>query len=135
MRHGTAGTEPGTITVHVPMAIRKRGGRKAIITNGVHGSFASRPPVNGALVKALARGYRWQKLIETGVCSSIEEIAASEAIAPSYVGRLLRLTLLAPDIVEAILDGRHGADVTLTRLLKSFPSDWGEQRAASRLIT
>jgi hypothetical protein len=65
------------------------------------------------MIKALARAFRWRKLLETGVYATIEELAAAEKINPSYVSRILRMTLLAPDIVEAILDGRHPTELTL----------------------
>ena len=80
------------------------------------------------LVKAIARAFRWRKLLETGVHITVGEIAAAEKINPSYVSRVLRLTLLAPEIVEAILDGRQESDVTLATLLESFPVAWKEQR-------
>ena len=72
------------------------------------------------MVKALARAIRWRKLLETGVFATVEEIAAAEKINASYVGRVLRLTLLAPDIVEAILDGRQPAAMTLAVLMRPF---------------
>ena len=79
------------------------------------------------MFKALARGFRWRKLLETGVYGTIEEIAAAEKINSSYVSRLLRMTLLAPDIVEAILDGRQPAEMTLAVLMRPFPVGWTEQ--------
>jgi len=79
------------------------------------------------MVKALARDFRWRKLLDTGVYGSIEEVAAKEKINSSYVGRLLRMTLLAPDIVEAILDGRQPADITLALLMEPFPIEWEKQ--------
>jgi hypothetical protein len=79
------------------------------------------------MVKALARGFRWRKLLETGVHGTIEEIAAAEKINSSYVSRVLRLTLLAPDIVEAILGGWQPAEMTLAVLMQSVAVVWGEQ--------
>lgn len=79
------------------------------------------------MVKALARAFRWLKLMETGVFATVEEIAAAEKIHASYVSRILRLTLLAPDIVEAILDGRQPAEMTLAVLMKPFAVGWREQ--------
>jgi hypothetical protein len=73
------------------------------------------------MVKALARAFRWRRLLEAGTFATVEEIAAAEKINASYVGRVLRLTLLAPDIVEAILDGRQPADLTLAALMQRFP--------------
>ena len=79
------------------------------------------------MFKALARGFRWRKLLETGVYGTIEEIAAAEKINSSYVSRLLRMTLLAPSIVEAILDGRQPAEMTLAGLMAPFAVSWAEQ--------
>jgi hypothetical protein len=108
--------------------IRKSGGRKLILApGGAEVGVAVRNRVDNAMVKALARGFRWRKLLETGVYGTIEEIAAAEKINASYVGRLLRLTLLAPDIVEAILDGRHPTDMTLAALMGPFSASWAEQ--------
>jgi hypothetical protein len=64
-------------------------------------------------------------MLEGGECATIREIAAAEKINESYVGRVLRLTLLAPDFVEAILDGRQPAQVTLAVLMRPFAVGWG----------
>jgi len=85
--------------------------------------------IDNAMVKAIARAFRWRKLLENGTHTTIAEIAAAEKINESYVGRVLRLTLLAPDIVEAILGGRQPAGLQLADLLRRFPVGWREQRA------
>ena len=85
------------------------------------------------MVKALARGFRWRKLLETGVPGTIEAIAAAEKINPSYVSRVLRLTLLAPDIVEAIVDSRQPPELTLAIVMKPFPNAWSEQATTLQL--
>ena len=82
------------------------------------------------MIKALARAFRWRKLLETGVYGTIEEIAAAEKINSSYVGRVLRLTLLAPEIVEAILDGLQQVELTLATLMRPFAVPWDDQRTA-----
>jgi hypothetical protein len=87
-----------------------------------------RPRVDGALVKALARAHRWQRLLESGECGSITELAAAEKIDRSYLRRVLRLTLLASVLVEAILDGRQAEVTTLPALMKGFPAEWRAQR-------
>lgn len=84
--------------------------------------------VIAAMVKALARAFRWRKLLETGVFATVEEIAAAEKINASYVSRVLRLTLLAPNIVEAILDGRQPAEMTLAVLMEPFAVGWAEHK-------
>jgi hypothetical protein len=86
--------------------------------------------VNGdpALIKALARGFRWRRMLEGGRYASISEMAKAEGVERGYVGSLLRLTLLAPEMVEAILDGRQPEGVTLPALLEGVPVGWGEQR-------
>ena len=117
-----------TVTVTVPFAIRKRGGRKLVITpDGMTAAPAPRARVDSALLKALARGFRWRKLLETGDFATIEEIAQAENINPSYVSRLLRMTLLAPEIVEAILAGRQPDGLTMARAMQPFPPEWLRQ--------
>ena len=119
---------PSTLSVRVPFAIRKRGGRTLVITpDGT--THRPRPRIDSALVKAIARAHRWQRMLESGECGSITELAAAEKIDRSYLCRVLRLTLLAPEIIEAILDGRQPAEVTLARLLEPFPECWGGQLA------
>lgn len=116
---------PDTVTIHVPFSIVKRGGRKEIALP-VGASAARRP--DDALVKALVRAFRWRQMLESGDFATIAELAERERIAVSYVTRILRLTLLAPDIIEAILDGKQGPEVTLARLMGSLPMEWREQR-------
>ena len=86
-------------------------------------------------MKALARAFRWRKLLESSVHGTVTEIAAAEKISPSYVCRVLRLTLLAPEIVEAILDGRQPAEVTLAGLMKGFPEVWRRQNLFINIMT
>lgn len=114
-----------TTTVTVPFTIRKRGGRKLVITpDGVAAAPAPRARVDSVLLKALARGFRWRRLLETGDFATIEEIAGAENINASYVSRVLRMTLLAPEIVEAILAGRQPEGLTMARAMQPFPWDW-----------
>ena len=82
------------------------------------------------LIKAVARAFRWRRMLETGRYGTIDEIAAAEKINDSYVSRVLRLTLLAPDIVEAILDGRQPEGMTLPGLMEPFPVEWKGQAAS-----
>ena len=117
-----------TVTVTVPFAIRKRGGRTLVITpDGVTSAPAPRTRVDSALLKALARGFRWRKLLEKGHFATIEEIAEAENINSSYISRVLRMTLLAPEIVEAILAGTQPAGLTRAKVLKPFPMEWKRQ--------
>ncbi|GAB4384364.1 hypothetical protein [Albidovulum sp.] len=117
--------KPDTITLHVPFRVVKRGGRKEV-------QLPDCAPIqrrtDNTLVKALARAFRWKRMLESGDFNTIAELADREGIAPSYMTRVLRITLLAPDIVEAILDGKQGPEVTLGRLLEPFPAEWEVQR-------
>ena len=125
-----------TVTVTVPFAIRKRGGRTLVITpDGVTSAPAPRTRVDNTLLKALARGFRWRKLLEKGDFSTIEEIAKAENINPSYISRVLRMTLLAPEIVEAILAGSHPAGLARAKAMQPFPVEWKRQLLNFRLIT
>ena len=116
---------PDTITVHVPFRVAKRGGRKEMVLP--EGAAQPRQPDN-TLVKALARAFRWKRMLESGEFATVSELAEREGIAPSYMTRVLRLTLLAPDIVEAVLEGRQGGAVTLARLMEPFPLSWSDQK-------
>ena len=120
-----------SITVRIPLTMRRRPGRKTIISpNGDQwfsaGGISRR--ADPAMVKALARAFRWKRMLDQGRYGSITEMAVGEKIERGYLGTLLRLTLLAPDIVEAILDGRQPADLGLPILLKPFPLEWDRQR-------
>ena len=88
-----------------------------------------RSHIDGAMVKAIARAFRWREMLENGEYATIREIANAEKINESYVGRVLRMTLLAPEVVEAILGGRQSAHLQLETLMKRFPVDWTEQRS------
>ena len=123
-----------SVTISVPLTIRRRGGRKQII--GPDGAVAREGgggagvvPVNGdpALIKALARGFRWRRMLEEGRYGSISEMAKAEDVERGYVGTLLRLTLLAPEMVEAIVEGRQPEGVTLPGVMEPFPVEWGRQ--------
>jgi len=118
-----------SITVRVPLTIRRRPGRKTVVTPVLDGGDAALPTrADPALVKALARAFRYQKLLDEGRYASISEIAATEKIERGYLGSLLRLTLLAPDMVEAILDGRRPEGMALPALMEPFPVEWERQR-------
>ena len=117
------------VTVRVPLTIRRRPGRKTLVSLGFGadgGRIATK--ADPALVTALARAFCYQKLLDNGRYASISEMAAAEKIERGYLGTLLRLTLRAPDLVEAILNGRQPEGVTLPRLLEGVPVRWAYQR-------
>jgi hypothetical protein len=117
------------IMVRVPLKIRHRPGRKTLVTPVQREDAAAVPTrADPALVKALARAFRYQKLLDEKRYASISEMAAAERIERGYLGTLLRLTLLAPNLIEALLDGRQPEGVTLPRLLEPFPLNWSEQQ-------
>lgn len=116
-----------TITMHVPFRVRKHGGRKLMDSPGGDVEPA-RPRVDNSLVKALARAHRWKRLLEDGHHTSLTELAQAEGINRSYLCRVLRLTLLGPDLVEAILEGRQPEGLTLKVAMQPMPEVWEEQR-------
>jgi hypothetical protein len=123
--------EGDLVIVTIPMTLKKRGGRKEIILPEglVPGdSPAYRAPTQSPLVIALARAHRWKGLIESGRYRTVGALASAVGLDPSYAGRILRLTLLAPDIAQAILDGREPSGVSLERLVRTLPDAWEEQR-------
>ena len=116
---------PETVTIHVPFRLVKRGGRKEMVLP--EGAAQPRRTDN-TLVKALARAFRWKRMLESGEFATIAELAEREGIAMSYMTRILRLTQLEPGIIEAVLDGRQNDAVTLARLMDPFPISWIEQK-------
>lgn len=114
---------PETLTVQVPFTIRKRGGRKEFVLP--EGAVATRAKPDSTLVKALARAFRWQRMLDSGAFATIGDLALHEQIAPSYMTRIMRLTLLAPEVIEGIVDGRMARG--LVELLEPFPVEWARQ--------
>ena len=111
------------LTVQIPLRLRKRGGRKLmVVPEGTTAWVPPRARVDSAMVKAIARAHRWRRLIESGEYASITELAAAEKINQSYVCRILRLTLLTPEIVEAILDGRPFKTTFSAIFTEPFPN-------------
>lgn len=117
---------PDTVTIHVPFRLAKRGGRKEMMLPD--GAEPTRKPDN-TLVKALARAFRWKRMLESGEFASISELAEKEGIAFTYMARLMRLSLLSPELVDAVIDGRQPAHITLANLMDPFPAAWKEQHA------
>jgi hypothetical protein len=121
---------PQMLTVHIPLTVRRRGGRKVVIApDGTESPIIAAARIDSTLVKALARAFRWRRMLETGRYATIDELAAAEKINGSYVSRIVRLTLLAPDIVEAILEGRQAAEMTLPVLMGPFSVEWKGPRS------
>jgi hypothetical protein len=126
-------TTATSITVRVPLKIRRRPGRKTVVmpvpTAGAGADTTIATRADPALVKALARAFRYQRLLDVGRYGSISEMAEGERIERGYLGCLLRLTLLAPPIVEAILNGRQPEGVSLPGLMEGVPTEWAVQRS------
>lgn len=121
------------LAVHVPMTFRKRGGRKVVVApNGVAQTpqawAPQKPRHDTTLVRALARAFRWQRMLDEGRYATVSDLARAEKLNTSFVAHALRLTLLAPDIVEAILDGRQSPTLQLQPLMRGFPVEWEKQR-------
>jgi hypothetical protein len=123
-----------TLVVRIPMRFQRRKGLKRIVApDGSELAPSSKPQPDGTLVKALARAWRWQRMLESNEYRTLAELSAVEQISRSYVCRVLRLTLLAPDIVERILDGQPTAP--LARFLQPFPADWEKQFGSDLIDT
>ena len=123
-----------TVVVRIPMRFRRRGGRKRIVApDGSEIVPTTKPQPDSTLLKALARAWRWARMLESGEYGTLAELAAAERISRSYVCRVQRLTLLAPDIVEQILDGQPTAP--LARFLQPFPADWEKQFGSDLIDT
>ena len=115
---------PETVTVHVPFRLVKRGGRKEMhLPDGA----SSQRKMDNTLVKALARAFRWKRMLESGDFTTIGDLAQREDVAPSYMTRVLRLTILAPDIILAILEGKQSQALSLKDVLQPLPVEWANQ--------
>ena len=120
-------TEAG-FTTEIPMTFRRRGGKAVIVMpDGSRAIERREALIDNAMVKLLARGHRWHRKLFDGTHASIEDMAKSENISPSFVSRILRLAYLSPTVVEAILDGKYPAELTMKDLMKPFPMDWSMQ--------
>jgi hypothetical protein len=122
---------PGSITVHVPLSFATRGGRKIIKIEAPH-SAAYPTHANEPITRAIARAYRWRSLIEGGEYSSVTELAKAKKVNQSYACRLLRLTLLAPSVVEDALNGRLSPHLALKDIVGPMPTQWAEQTGRLR---
>ena len=124
-------TDTGNLQIHIPMRIRRMQGRKMILApQALDGEVPDSPAeAQTAVVQALGRAFSWVHAIENGECHSITDLARGLAVDNSYVVRILKLTTLAPDIIEAILNGEEPAGLPLAKLTRSFPIDWEQQRA------
>jgi hypothetical protein len=118
-----------TATVSVPVRFLQHSGRKQILSPPGTAPWSVAPRVDGALTKALVRAHRWREMLERGEYASSTELAKAEKINDSYLSRILRLTLIAPDIIEAILTGRQPSTLQLNDLLKPLPAEWERQRS------
>jgi hypothetical protein len=118
-----------TATVSIPVTFLQRGGCKQILSPPGAAPWSSAPRVNSALVKAVVRAHRWREMLEAGDYASSAELAKAEKVNDSYLSRILRLTLIAPDIIEAILTGHQPSTLQLDDLLKPLPAVWPQQRS------
>jgi hypothetical protein len=117
-----------TMTVHIPITLRHQGGRKQVVTPAGATPWIPTPSrVDNTMVKAIVRAHRWRDMLESGRHTTVRDLAKAEAINESYLGRVLRLTLLSPTIIEAILEGRQPATLELDDLLTQFPIAWDQQ--------
>jgi hypothetical protein len=117
-----------TITVHIPITLRHQGGRKQVVTPPGAAPWIPTPSrVDNTIVKAIVRAHRWRDMLESGRYATVRDLAKAEAINESYLGRILRLTLLSPTLTEAILEGKQPAALELGDLLKQFTVEWNKQ--------
>jgi hypothetical protein len=126
----TLSTDGWTILVHIPITIRQQGGRKQVVTPTDATPWIPRAArIDNTLVKAIVRAHRWRDILESGLYATVRDLAKAERINESYLSRVLRLTLLAPNIIRAILDGQQSIGLELDNLLGPVPLDWTQQHA------
>jgi hypothetical protein len=121
-----------TLVVRIPFTLRRQGGRKQVVTpTNAAPWIPPTPRVDATLIKAIVRGHRWLEMLESGRYATIRELASAERINESYLGRVLRLTLLSPDIIETILSGKQVGGLELAGFSKPFPVEWEKQKQNS----
>lgn len=124
----TVSRDGDTIVVRIPVRFHRRNGRQMVLTHGGNNSDGhDERGSNGTLVSALAKAHRWQEQLESGEFAGLEDLASANGVDRTYVGRILRLTSLAPEIVQRILDGDEPEGISLRRLQKDLPIEWMEQ--------
>jgi len=121
--------EVTTLTIHIPVQFKRRGGRRWVLApDGVASPIAPKPVVDDTMLKLLIKAHCWRRRIESGKAKSITDLAAQENVTIAYVGKLLKLTCLASDITAAILDGRQPRGLSVNLMLKDVPVGWDRQR-------
>jgi len=119
----------GEMLVHIPMTLTKRQGRKQIILpTGSEMASVPRDITADPLALAIAKGFRWQDLLDNGTYPTVRALATAVKQDTAYVARTIRLTLLAPEIIEAVMAGQCPPALTLKRLSREFPVVWDDQR-------
>jgi hypothetical protein len=122
------------VVVHIPMKLRRRNGQCLVLTEGEAVPVSAAQHVedtsgaNRTLIEAIAKGYRWQSQLELGEYASLEDLAKDVGVDRTYIGRMLRLTSLAPDIIESVLRGNESNGLSLRKLQMNLPVRWDEQR-------
>jgi hypothetical protein len=119
-----------TMTISIPISMRKIAGRKKVVTPTDVAPWSPPPArVDNTIAKALARAQRWRGLLESNQFATVRDLSKAEKINEAYLCRVLRLTLLSPKITETILSGQLPDTVGLAKLLKPFPLEWDQQEA------
>ena len=122
-------TDASSLRIHVPMQLKRRGGRKLIVlppNANQHQKAAARRDMT--LVNGIAKAYHWQAICERGRYASLAYFFEKHGLNKSYAARVMRLNLLAPDIRMSILDGLQPKGLSLMDLMRPFPPEWQEQR-------
>jgi hypothetical protein len=123
----TVSRDGDAIVVRIPVRFHRRNGRQMVLTHGNNNGDDDERESNGTLVAALAKAHRWQEQLESGEYASLEDLARANGVDRTYVGRFLRLTSLAPDIVESIVNGNEPAGISLAKLRSDIPIVWADQ--------
>ncbi|QDM24196.1 hypothetical protein FIU28_25940 [Tardiphaga sp. vice154] len=128
-RRPTLSRDGLTISVHIPITLRHQGGRKQVVTPSDAAPWIPRAArIDSTLVKAIVRAHRWRDMLESGRHATVRDLAKAEGINESYLSRVLRLTLLAPAIIQSILEGHQPPGLELDGLLGPLPLNWAQQQ-------
>ena len=114
--------ENGNVKITIPMAFRSCAGRKRIVTTDSEMIFTD------PMITNIARAFRWQALIDSGKFSNVHELARGIGKDDGYVSRIIRLTLLSPEIIHAIIAGTLEKDIGIEQLKQAMPLMWDDQK-------
>lgn len=115
-----------TVRVFIPLAFKRKNGRPRIMAPDVEPHFQARVQ-DPHILRALGRAWSWRRKLETGEASTIQDIAKAEKVSDRFIGPMMRLAYLSPDVLERLLVSREPPPVTIVQMIDATYLPWAEQ--------